>query len=273
MNTSKQTTTQSLTVNCESPNTRCESPNIRCESPIYMRSPNASTGSPTYYRSRTPQTFDGTPPCTPHAERYFNNDNDNKNNNGEYDDINSAHPPAHSPREEHEITITDAIHIPRWAIGYVLGGRANKHLNNILRGEGNLIEKVGEPVSHKLRSGKIVMVLTLIGSGVHSTITTAMTNVKRSLINAIKKAKQMKTDGTWVDNRQNKNNNNRNNRNSSRRNDDRRKDHRRNDRHDRRSYDRHDRHSYDRHDRRSYDRHDRHYVNDHRDGYYREEYY
>ena len=79
MNTSKQTTTQSLTVNCESPTIRCESPNIRCESPVYMPSPNASTGSPTYYRSGTPQTFDGTPPCTPHAERYFNNENENDN--------------------------------------------------------------------------------------------------------------------------------------------------------------------------------------------------
>jgi hypothetical protein len=229
------------------------SPNIRIESPIYCPSPNAEKGSRTYYKSGTPRSPDGSPSYTL---------------------------PTHSPRQEQEITITDAIHISRWAIGYVLGGRSNKHLKNVLKSQGNLIEKVGEPVSHKLKSGKIVMVLSLIGTGVHSGVTKAMHNVKRSLIVAIKKAKQMKTNGTWVDNRRNKNNNrNNNNRNSSRsnndrRNNDRHNNDRHNDRHnERRSYDRYDRHN----ERRSYDRYDNrnetHYVNDHRDGNYIEEYY
>jgi hypothetical protein len=110
-----------------------ESPHIRCVSPM-SSIPNAEKGSPTYYKSGTPQTPDGSPPYTSYIPTAYYNDNID------------AHLPTYSPLQEPKITIAEAIYIPRWSIGFVLGGRSNKHLNNILNRYGNLIEIVGEPV-------------------------------------------------------------------------------------------------------------------------------
>ena len=111
-----------------------------------------------------------------------------------------SHSRASSPREqrnEREITITDALHIPRWATGFVLGGRDNKHLENICRRHGHLITYVGVPTTFEQPNGQIFTIVTLIGFGYHNDVCEAMRNVKRDIFGTIKKAKQMKKDGTW----------------------------------------------------------------------------
>ena len=108
----------------------------------------------------------------------------------------SSHSPR-SPRNEKPITITDAVHIPRWATGFVLGGRANKHLENIFRRNGDFITRVGEPTRFKQPNGQIFTVVTLIGYGSSREEHEAMNFVKRDIFGTIKKAKQMKTDGKW----------------------------------------------------------------------------
>jgi hypothetical protein len=111
--------------------------------------------------------------------------------------ISPPHSPPHSPRNDRHITITDAVHIPRWATSFVLGGRTNKHLGNILRRNGDLITHVGEPTRFAQPNGQIFTIVTLIGYGYSSDVYKAMKYVKRDIFGTIKKAKQLKTDGNW----------------------------------------------------------------------------
>ena len=133
------------------------------------------------------------------------------------------------------ITITEALHIPRWATGFVLGGRDNKHLFNIFRRHDNIVDLVGETCCHTFRNGYKVTVVTLIANGIKDEVLAAMRDVKRDIIGTIKKAKDMKRDGSWKDNRR----------------EDRRSDRREDRRSDRRGDRREDRRSDRREDRRS----------------------
>ena len=107
----------------------------------------------------------------------------------------------HSPREERntrpkKTTITDTVHIPRWATSFVLGGRDMKHIINIFRRHGSIVDIVGINNYEELNCIPITVV-TLISIGTKDIAIEAMQNVKRDLISTINKAKQMKRDRTW----------------------------------------------------------------------------
>ena len=145
------------------------SPNIRCDSPTELDRARPPT---------TPPYSPGSPPYSPGSPSYT----------------------AEADRQS-SITITEAVHIPRWATGFVLGGRDNKHLYNIFRRHDDIVDLVGETCCHTFRNGHKVTVVTLIANGTKDAVLGAMRDVKRDIIGTIKKAKDMKRDGSWKDNR------------------------------------------------------------------------
>ena len=172
-----------------------------------------------------------------------------------------------SDRSGDMVTRTGVVHIPRWAAKFVLGGRSLKNFYNLCKRNGNLVAHTPVSEDHdwttfKQPNGQIFAVLILIGYGEASRVEEAMRAVKSGLMTTLHKAKQMKTDGTWHDDR----------RDSRRRRDyrddhvpqtDSRRDCRRNYRDDhvpqtdsRRDYRRDDRRDYRRDDRRDYRRRD-----------------
>jgi len=98
------------------------------------------------------------------------------------------------------------VHIPRWAASFVFGGRELTNFYNLCKRNDNLVAHT--PVSEerdwttfKQPSGQIFAVLILIGYGEASRVDAAMRAVKSGLMATLRKAKQMKTDGTWRDDR------------------------------------------------------------------------
>jgi hypothetical protein len=121
------------------------------------------------------------------------------------------------------------MHIPRWATGFVLGGRDNKHLFNIFRRHRDIVDLVGDTCCHTFRTGHKVTVVTLIANGPKNEVLDAMRDVKRDIIGTIKKAKDMKRDGSWNNDRRGERRYNDDRRGDRRYNDDRRGDRRYND--------------------------------------------
>jgi hypothetical protein len=104
------------------------------------------------------------------------------------------------------VTRTGVVHIPRWAAKFVLGGRSLKNLYNLCKRNGNLVAHTPVSEDHdwttfKQPNGQIFAVLILIGYGEASRVEEAMRAVKSGLMATLHKAKQMKTDGTWHDDR------------------------------------------------------------------------
>ena len=104
------------------------------------------------------------------------------------------------------VTRTGAVHIPRWAAPFVFGGRELKNFHNLCERNENLVTYV--PASEnrdwttfKQPSGQIFAVLILIGYGEATRVDAAMRAIKSGLMSTLRKAKQMKTDGTWRDDR------------------------------------------------------------------------
>lgn len=111
--------------------------------------------------------------------------------------------PPPPPMSEFPVTRTSAIHIPRWASGYVFGGRELRHLKHICKKHGNLVTHVqyGQHswTSFKQPNGQIFAVLTLIGYGPAEKVENAMKNVKNDLMRTLGKAKHLKSTGQWKD--------------------------------------------------------------------------
>lgn len=101
--------------------------------------------------------------------------------------------------DEHSriITIADCVRIPSWAASFVIGGNDYKNLLNICYRRGNLVDIVGEPKEYMCVDSKLVTVVTLIATGENKKVRQCMRQVKCDLIKTIKKAIQMKKDGTW----------------------------------------------------------------------------
>ena len=167
----------------------------------------------------------------------------------------NAHSP-HIPRspsissESRIVTITDSVHIPTWATGFVLGGQENKHLYNIFRKHGSIVDIVGVQ-KYESRDCRPINIVCLIAIGRKEEVSSSMRAVKHDLLGTIKKAKQMKHEGTWRDERRHHH----------------REDRRHHRREDRRHHHREDRRHHHREDRRHHHREDRRHH--HREDSYR----
>ena len=100
-----------------------------------------------------------------------------------------------------QIFVTDVCHIPGWATGFVLGGKRNKRLWDIIRRNGNIVEMVGEVTRYQSRNKGVFQVVTLCAEGHKPQVVDALRSVKRELVMTIVKARKMKRDGDWRDNR------------------------------------------------------------------------
>ena len=118
--------------------------------------------------------------------------------------ISNAKPPTYSPssqihspnstgtHEKPSSIVTDTIHIPGWATGFVLGGRKNKRLLDIIERYGNIVEMVGPVVRFKHPFSGVYQIVTLVACGTKSDAINAMRDVKNALISTIIKARRMK---------------------------------------------------------------------------------
>jgi hypothetical protein len=100
------------------------------------------------------------------------------------------------------VTRTGVIHIPRWAAKFVFGGRNLKNFNNLCMRNNNLITYVPAAegrdwTTFRQPTGQIFAILTMIGYGEANHVDAAMHAVKSGLMATLRRAKQMKTDGTW----------------------------------------------------------------------------
>lgn len=110
------------------------------------------------------------------------------------------------------VTRTSAVYIPRWAASYVFGGRDIKHFSNLCKNHGDYVTNV--PCSDgknwttfKQPNGQIYAIMTLIGYGSAKKVEDAIKAVTDGLVEALRKAKQMKTDGKWREHSDHRSNN------------------------------------------------------------------
>ena len=103
--------------------------------------------------------------------------------------------------ENQDTFATEVLHIPGWATGFVLGGRTNKRLWDIIRRNGDIVDMVGEVTRYQSRNKGVFQVVTLCAEGKKTRVVDALRSVKKELVMTISKAKKMKRDGAWRDNR------------------------------------------------------------------------
>ena len=102
---------------------------------------------------------------------------------------------------DQEIFATEVVHIPGWATGFVLGGHTNKRLYDIIHRNGGIVDVVGEVTRIQTRNKGVFQVLTLCAEGEKTQVVETLRAVKKEIVITINKARKMKRDGTWRDNR------------------------------------------------------------------------
>ena len=103
---------------------------------------------------------------------------------------------------DQEIFATEVVHIPGWATVFVLGGHTNKRLYDIIHRNGDIVDVVGGGVTRiQTRNKGVFQVLTLCAEGEKTQVVEALRAVKKEIVITISKARKMKRDGTWRDNR------------------------------------------------------------------------
>jgi hypothetical protein len=95
------------------------------------------------------------------------------------------------------VTQTLSLYIPLWATSFVLGGRNYKNIYKLCNRYGDIVTAACDPFTFRQPNRAIVTVVVLIGFGDQHKLNNALYNIKTNLMHTLKKAQEMKCNGTW----------------------------------------------------------------------------